>query len=80
MFFHLPIDGHLGCLKVLTVMNKTFINVHMKVCLFVSHERFYMDVNFNFGFPSGSAGKETVCNVGDLSSIPGLGRFPWRRE
>ena len=28
------------------------------------------------GFPCGSAGKETTCNVGDLGSIPGLGRFP----
>ena len=25
---------------------------------------------------SGSEGKESVCNVGDLCSIPGLGRFP----
>ena len=25
-------------------------------------------------FPSGSAGKESACNVGDLGSIPGLGR------
>ena len=27
-----------------------------------------------------SAGKESVCNSGDLGSIPGLGRFPWRSE
>ena len=26
------------------------------------------------GFPCGSAGKEFSCNVGDLGSIPGLGR------
>ena len=26
------------------------------------------------GFPCGSAGKESSCNVGDLGSIPGLGR------
>ena len=26
------------------------------------------------GFPSGSDGKESACNVGDLSSVPGLGR------
>ena len=25
-------------------------------------------------FPSGSAGKESACNAGDRSSIPGLGR------
>ena len=29
-----------------------------------------------FGFPGGSAGKESPCNAGDPSSIPGLGRSP----
>ena len=28
------------------------------------------------GFPGGLAGKESACNVGDLGSIPGLGRSP----
>ena len=28
------------------------------------------------GFPSGSDGKESACNVGDLGSIPELGRSP----
>ena len=28
------------------------------------------------GFPCGSAGEESVCNMGDLSSIPELGRSP----
>ena len=28
------------------------------------------------GFPGGSAGKESACNVEDLGSIPGLGRSP----
>ena len=28
------------------------------------------------GFPCDSAGKESACNVGDLGSIPGLGRSP----
>ena len=27
------------------------------------------------GFPGGSAGKESTCNVGDPGSIPGLGRW-----
>ena len=26
------------------------------------------------GFPGGSDGKESACNMGDLGSIPGLGR------
>ena len=30
----------------------------------------------SLGFPGGSDGKESTCNVGDLGSIPGLGRSP----
>ena len=33
------------------------------------------------GFPCGSAGKESTCNAGDLSSFdPWVGMIPWRRE
>ena len=32
------------------------------------------------GLPGGSDRKESVCNAADLGSIPGSGRFPWRRE
>ena len=28
----------------------------------------------NLGFPDSSVGKESACNAGDPSSIPGLGR------
>ena len=31
---------------------------------------------FGGGFSCGSAAKESACNVGDLGSIPGLGRSP----
>ena len=30
----------------------------------------------NIRFPGGSDGKVSACNVGDLGSIPGLGKFP----
>ena len=30
----------------------------------------------SLGFPCGSAGKESACNVGDLGLIPGFGRSP----
>ena len=36
----------------------------------------YGPVLTSVGFPCGSAGKESACNVGDLGSLPGLGRFP----
>ena len=29
------------------------------------------------GFSGGSDGKESACDVGDLGSIPELGKFPW---
>ena len=32
------------------------------------------------GFPSGSDGKESAHNVGDLDLISASGRFPWRRK
>ena len=32
------------------------------------------------GFPGGSDGKESACNAGDLSSIPGLGRSPGKEN
>ena len=31
-------------------------------------------LNINMDFPGGSVGKESACNAGDLSLIPGLGR------
>ena len=46
---------------------------------FTSH-RLQTQSSFNFtyrmGFTGGSAGKESACNVGDLGSIPRLGRSP----
>ena len=34
----------------------------------------------NQNLPCGPARKESPCNAGDLGSIPGLGRFPGRKE
>ena len=31
------------------------------------------------GFPGGSAGKESACNVGDVG-LPWVRKIPWRRE
>ena len=35
---------------------------------------------FSQGFPGGSDGKVSAFNAGDPGSIPGSGRFPWRRK
>ena len=33
---------------------------------------------WNMGFPCGTNGKGSACNVGDLGSVPESGRFLWR--
>ena len=38
--------------------------------------RLLSNVTFFQGFPGGSDGKESACNIGDPGSIPGLGRSP----
>ena len=47
----------------------------------VAHVHFSFDVELQrcivcMGFPGGSAGKVSACNVGDLGLIPELGRSP----
>ena len=38
--------------------------------------RINMTYDILLGFPGGSDGKESACNVGDLGLTPGLGRSP----
>ena len=42
-------------------------------CLLMSSV--FIFYTFILGFPGGSAGKESACSVGDLGSIPGLGKL-----
>ena len=35
-----------------------------------------LESEFSGGFPGGSDGKESTCNAGEASLIPGLGRSP----
>ena len=42
-----------------------------------AHSELIAHFTFLFlGFPGGSGSKESACNVGDMGSIPGLGRSP----
>ena len=45
-------------------------------CLTCSHEGavFLTTAHYQMGFPHSSVGKESACNAGDPSSIPGSGR------
>ena len=50
-----------------------YLYLHMHIYVYCT---FYWWKECVKGFPGGSAGKESTCNVGDLGSIPGLGRSP----
>ena len=45
--------------------------IYLCMCIYI-----YIFFFFEGGFPCGSASKESVCNEGDLGSIPGLGGSP----
>ena len=48
--------------------------------VFYVEKRKYSTPAHSGGFPGGSDGKESSCNAGHLSSIPGLGRSPGGRH
>ena len=67
------VNGHLSCFHVLAVLYSTAMNIAQGcMCLF--------ELEFSQGICPGflcsSAGKESACSAGDLSSIPGLERSP----
>ena len=59
-----------------TRMNCTFKELLKPKAISTFHQsgKMITAVKGNHGFPGGSAGKESACNVGDPGSIPGLGR------
>ena len=79
-------------IKVLCSFNILILMVIMYVQSF-SHNSVGKESTYNAGNPIsipelerytgeeiGSAGKESACNVGDLGSIPWVGKIPWRGE
>ena len=59
--------------KSLPAMQETPVQVWVKK---ICWRRDRLPTPIFLGFPCGSAGKESACNVGNLGSIPGLGRSP----
>ena len=45
-------------------------------CLLRRYDWIYPNLITDHGFPGGSEGKASACNVGDPGSIPGSGRSP----
>ena len=65
----------------MTIKNCTvLLSIKLTILLF-SVSLFYVFIApYVFsGLPWWLSGKEATCNAGDVGSIPGLGRFPWRR-
>ena len=52
-------------------LNNVFTQIYIDPFLL-----FFLGSLPSMGFPGGSDGKESVCNAGDLGSVPGLGRSP----
>ena len=66
----------LPTLDVLSLFNNSYSSISVVtlyiLCAWIIFNFFFFKLRY--GLPCGSAGIESACNVGDLSSIPGLGR------
>ena len=47
---------------------------------FFKNAYIFSNTMYEKGFPSGSDGKESACNAGDLGSIFWVRKIPWRRK
>ena len=54
------------------VHTQAYIYIYIYICVYI-YKYIYMDLQC---FSGGSDSKESACSVGDLGSIPGLGRCP----
>ena len=55
---------------------ENYLNPCLLFFLYCTYSLNFGAMLYNMGFPGGSDGKESSCNVGDLGSISGLGRSP----
>ena len=78
-------SGSFLCLGVLMEYTETWSSAHSGNlthvetgfhCLSLDYSDLNCHSSYFVGFPGSSDGKESACNVGDLGSIPGLGRSP----
>ena len=60
----------------LKLLLNTFNNTYSEILLLLLWSKIQKLIIYSYSQPGGSAGKESACNVGDLGSIPGLGRYP----
>ena len=64
--------------SILLPVNSIQCCFHFRLCIFHLEYLLFLCWLYScflyMGFPCGLAGKESACNMGDLGSIPGLGR------
>ena len=58
----------------------SWFQVYSKMIQLYIYIPFIYSSAYMLGFPGSSAGKESACNAGDPSSIPGLRRPPGERD
>ena len=58
------------CINLLAIVNTVAVNIGWHISF-----QIFLDI-FLQGFPGSSTGKESMCNAGDPSLIPGFGRSP----
>jgi len=74
--FHMPLYQAIGLMVLASFWLKNkrhsedFFSYSSKKQVLQSH---LLPSSFIWGFPCGSAGKASACNMGDLGSIPGSG-------
>ena len=62
--------------KQFEVVRRTSINVYFKSTVKSCHLCILIYITSSWGFTSGSDSEESPYNMGDPSSVPGLGRSP----
>ena len=74
-------NNHISSLCVCTqspsspkLLSNTFYNTYSEILLLLLWSKIQKLITYSYSQPGGSAGKESALNVGDLGSIPGLGR------
>ena len=64
----------LFCVRNKIIVSKLYKVYYAHLDFIKEKEEVYRARGFNWGFPNSSVGKESACNAGDPSLIPGSGR------